>query len=460
MAHFETYILNYNGIGFLPRCLAALARLELGPHSLGVNVIDNASTDSSQELIEADFPGVNYIALDKNYGFSVGNNLGIQVRRKELKAQKRHVDFQVLLNNDTEVDSCWLLGAYDVFAKNSKAGIVGSKAIFDDHFIPISISCENSYSPTDYGIADERMFGPVLQHGYTGVNICTAPGRIKFKNAYVGSAASCPLAPDAQLFIPVENPMKDAWMVLYFENHHPDKIPLCLSIKVGENAESKQIELPPGVVTPVYLSAEQSCFREYIQNAGSFITSDWHAGDRGFLTLNDENFNAVEEVAAVCGVSMFVRDELWQKLNGFDETFFAYYEDTDLSIRAQQLGWQCIYTPHSRLRHVHCGSGVEFSEYFLKNVTWSHLLFASKTMKRSQWQKKLRASKLSARSEFQQFESDHILDSKSNLQAYFKYLRHYPTFVLNRIRTQRFPVEKTLAGLLKEVSGDPLVKSS
>ncbi len=39
-------------------------------------------------------------------------------------------------------------------------------------------------------------------------------------------------------------------------------------------------------------------------------------------------------------------------LQGFDENFSPYYwEDTDLSIRAQRLGWQCYYEPKSICRH-------------------------------------------------------------------------------------------------------------
>jgi GT2 family glycosyltransferase len=36
----------------------------------------------------------------------------------------------------------------------------------------------------------------------------------------------------------------------------------------------------------------------------------------------------------------------------FDEDFFAYREDADLAWRAQLLGWDCLYVPTARARHV------------------------------------------------------------------------------------------------------------
>jgi GT2 family glycosyltransferase len=36
----------------------------------------------------------------------------------------------------------------------------------------------------------------------------------------------------------------------------------------------------------------------------------------------------------------------------FDEAFFAYREDADLSWRARRLGWKCWYEPHAVAHHV------------------------------------------------------------------------------------------------------------
>lgn len=57
------------------------------------------------------------------------------------------------------------------------------------------------------------------------------------------------------------------------------------------------------------------------------------------------------DVNAVSGASFAIRRELWEALGGFDETFFMYYEETDLSWRAQLAGYRCRYAPASQALH-------------------------------------------------------------------------------------------------------------
>lgn len=56
-------------------------------------------------------------------------------------------------------------------------------------------------------------------------------------------------------------------------------------------------------------------------------------------------------VGAVSGAAFAIRRELFELLGGFDQRFFLYMEDTDLSLRAQIAGYHCLYTPHSVIYH-------------------------------------------------------------------------------------------------------------
>jgi len=58
-----------------------------------------------------------------------------------------------------------------------------------------------------------------------------------------------------------------------------------------------------------------------------------------------------EEVNAVSGAAFSIRRELFELLGGFDETFFLYLEDTDLSLRARLAGWRTFYEPSSIVLH-------------------------------------------------------------------------------------------------------------
>jgi hypothetical protein len=64
-----------------------------------------------------------------------------------------------------------------------------------------------------------------------------------------------------------------------------------------------------------------------------------------------ERFRAVEEIAAVSGAAFAVRRDTFESLGGFDESFFLYVEDTDLSWRARLAGWKCVSAPESVVYH-------------------------------------------------------------------------------------------------------------
>jgi len=58
------------------------------------------------------------------------------------------------------------------------------------------------------------------------------------------------------------------------------------------------------------------------------------------------------EVDWVAGASLMVRLQMLEQTGGFDEHFFLYFEETDLSRRARVLGWTSHYVPASRVMHI------------------------------------------------------------------------------------------------------------
>jgi len=62
-------------------------------------------------------------------------------------------------------------------------------------------------------------------------------------------------------------------------------------------------------------------------------------------------YSEVAEVSAVSGAAFVVRRSLFEALGGFDESFFLYMEDTDLSWRARLAGYTCLCVPQAVVRH-------------------------------------------------------------------------------------------------------------
>jgi GT2 family glycosyltransferase len=64
-----------------------------------------------------------------------------------------------------------------------------------------------------------------------------------------------------------------------------------------------------------------------------------------------QDFDLDADVSAVSGCSFAIRRSLYTDLEGFDERFFMYLEDTDLSWRARALGYRCRYVASSIVYH-------------------------------------------------------------------------------------------------------------
>ncbi|MEM6560123.1 MAG: glycosyltransferase family 2 protein [Planctomycetota bacterium] len=61
--------------------------------------------------------------------------------------------------------------------------------------------------------------------------------------------------------------------------------------------------------------------------------------------------DTAREVDAITGCFLLMARDLWNELGGFDKRFFMYGEDTDLCLRAKQLGARSAVCPDARLIH-------------------------------------------------------------------------------------------------------------
>ena len=422
MAHTEVFILNYNGAHFLEECLASLSAVELGGHTMHVSVVDNCSADNSADIV-GKFDRASFIKLDKNYGFSKGNNLGVWKRLETLAQQGKWADFVCFLNNDTHVESTWLTAALERFASDPQIGLVGSKANFYDRFIEVNFECAPIFRPRDSGSRDSRDLGVFVRPPKTTHNIQLNPKRSKWVDAYpTDPCGGRWLKPEGRILIAVQDHNKATNLDLVFENRNPTAASTSLTLSIA--GQDHTLLIPNGETREFSAVIPRSQAELFIQNAGSFVTNDWEGGDEGTFTRDRDSFEQPREVAAICGVSMFMRTELFQRLKGFDEAFFAYFEDTDLSLRARLAGYTCWYEPRSRLHHVHCGSGGEFSPYFNFNVTHSHLLFTGRWMGGRSFLKKLTQICRWGWIELKAFESDVNLETKPNLRTLVRMLKH------------------------------------
>jgi GT2 family glycosyltransferase len=115
-------VLNWNGRDETLECLASLGHVTYP--SMSVLVVDNGSSDGSQEAIRQKYPEVTLLETGSNLRFAGGNNVGIRF------ALGRGAEQIVLLNNDTTVDPEFLGAMTAALQSWPGAGIVAPKILY------------------------------------------------------------------------------------------------------------------------------------------------------------------------------------------------------------------------------------------------------------------------------------------------------------------------------------------
>ncbi len=89
-------------------------------------------------------------------------------------------------------------------------------------------------------------------------------------------------------------------------------------------------------------------------DCGDFVTLFGWAYKRGD-GLSPQRYQTKQRVFSACGGAAMYRKSLLDELGGFEEMFFAYLEDVDISWRANNHGYLCIYEPRAVCTHI-CGA--------------------------------------------------------------------------------------------------------
>ena len=127
-------IVTYNAMKWAEKCFSSLRKSSISVKTI---VVDNGSTDGTQEYVKTNFPEVHFIQSPENLGFGKANNIGIEI------AYKDGADFFYLMNQDAWIyeDSIQrLLEVYYQYPKKDEIGILspmhldGSEKKLDLHF--------------------------------------------------------------------------------------------------------------------------------------------------------------------------------------------------------------------------------------------------------------------------------------------------------------------------------------
>jgi GT2 family glycosyltransferase len=360
-------VLNWNGAHLLPGCLDGLAAQDLPEGRAAVWVVDNASTDGSLELLADRFPWVRVIANPANDGFAGGNNVALR---------EVETPFAALLNNDARPEPAWLRRLLEPFDEPGaeRLGAVSGKIVFLPRFLAVELATPG-FVP---GTLDARELGVrIYRVTVDGVDVTERAlwDRVAYGPEGEGPGRFRWTRPAGMLLVPVDRASGEAG-------------PLRLGLRVAAET-TKPVELTwsggsgggKAEPEPADLEVEVPAgvpLLDVLNNAGSMVFRDGYGADRAYQELDRGQYERPEEVFAFCGGSVCFRTEALRQVGVFDDDFFLYYEDTDLSWRLRALGWRIRYQPAAVARHIHSASSVEWSPLFVFHTDRNRLLMLTK----------------------------------------------------------------------------------
>ncbi len=149
-----------------------------------------------------------------------------------------------------------------------------------------------------------------------------------------------------------------------------------------------------GVISPNLINSESKPTHSF-RRAGDGIITELNFALFGlpYKILYGSDFeynhsNNLLEVAYSCGAAMMMKKETFEKVDGFDETFFMYYEDQDLCNRIKKTGLRIINEPKAIIQHLE-GTSISLNsrreefiiqsrkKYFLKTMPLWHFKAAN-----------------------------------------------------------------------------------
>jgi GT2 family glycosyltransferase len=374
-------VLNYDGAHLLPDCLDALAAQDLPDGQLAVWVVDNGSRDGSLALLGDRYPWVRVLANPTNDGFAGGNNRALR---------EVATPFVALLNNDARPEPGWLGRLLEPFAEAGadRLAAVTSKLVFAPRFLAVELATPG-FVP---GPLDGRQLG-VRVHRVT-VDGTDVTGHVLWDRVAYRPEGEGPdrfrwTRPAGLLLVPAEGSGEPhdgpAGRRSRAEGAGG---PLRLGLRVAAET-TKWLELTwaggsgggKAEPEPVDLEVEVPAgapLVDVVNNAGGVVFRDGYGADRAYQQPDRGQYQRPEEVFAFCGAAVCLRTAALREAGLFDDDFFLYYEDTDLSWRLRALGWRVGYQPAAVARHLHSASSGEWSPLFSFHTDRNRLLMLTK----------------------------------------------------------------------------------
>ena len=360
-------VLNFDGGQMTFDCLDSLLATDWPDERLEIVMVDNGSLDDVVEKMAGDerYQSVRVLEPLANLGFAGGCNLGIRLPGDH--------EYVALVNNDATVAAGWLKAMVGSAEADSGIGAVNAKLLFFDRYHTIELDVPDA---SHLVRGEHRLLGVRL----SGVRLDgeRVDDRLAFDEGF--HAAEGPVLEDGEEIARWTSP--HAGLRVAAGDERPSTISVRLScletrdvtLRSALGQETHTVGLEPEWID---LAIAPDAV-DVVNNVGSNLFAGGFGGDRGFLEIDAGQFEEPAEVFAWCGGAVLLRRSYLDDVGLFDERFFLYYEDTDLSWRGRLKGWRYVYEPDAVVRHRHAASSGVGSSMFNFYTERNRLLVLAK----------------------------------------------------------------------------------
>ena len=362
-------VVNYHGDELTLRCVEHVVRSTWPATGRELVIVDNGSGPDFASQVRAVDPSTVIVGSGQNVGFAKGCNVGV--------AALPRADVLVLLNNDAFPEPGWLEPLIEALA-DPRVGAATPKVVLRGQYLEVRLQTVNRppsrLDPRDLGVqlsgarinGVEVLDGVQLRDGFWG-----------WENDDISIGGRfCWTRREAILYLPVGE-----------DQMHP-RVELRLSNALGSAAVEAMIDGRAVTATvdasPTWVNVGASgSMCRLVNNAGTVLHADGSVADRGFREPDDGTFDEPAEVFGWSATAVALSRRFVDDVGPFDDRYFLYYEDADLSWRGRLKGWHYRYVPSSVVVHEHSATVGDASPLSLHLLARNRLLTLTKNAPRA-----------------------------------------------------------------------------
>jgi GT2 family glycosyltransferase len=278
-----------------------------------------------------------YLETKSNLGFGAGCNIGIEFCLNQMNS-----DYVLLLNPDASLKDTFFLELERII-KESSTPIhepISPLILLDDTVYAIKLS-------KALNIGDQESI--TLIHGQNQFDIHDSEGRTVARESSTHVRA------------------KGSYWI------SSKKLSASYSLIWTDSIDSR------GKVVISNLDPNNFAIKHKINNAGSYLNPPYIAGDIGFQDLLiPGNWVNPQSRTVWCGACVLLSKRYLTEVGYFDENFFLYYEDIDLSLRGSKNGYRTLFNPRLVCFHGHSKSTSKDMKKRSEQIWRSRALFVVK----------------------------------------------------------------------------------